>query len=102
LANGRREQGPRRTYGATADGRTAYEGDYRCHGGRGDGGSYSQLAQRCGVAVLAGQAMDPSGGSDRRLRIHFDASLEELTDGVPRLATAWHMYRPDRDDRLAL
>jgi hypothetical protein len=46
--------------------------------------------------------MDPSGGSDRRLRIHFDASLEELTDGVPRLATAWHMYRPDRDDRLAL
>jgi len=58
----------------------------------GDGSAFAQVALRHGVAVLPGSALDPTGGSDDRLRIPFTAPPDELTEGVRRLAAAWSAY----------
>ncbi|GGS92048.1 GntR family transcriptional regulator [Streptomyces tanashiensis] len=60
----------------------------------GDGVSFAQLALRHGVAVLPGATTDALGGSLRRLRLHFLASPEVLTEAVRRLACAWEEYAP--------
>ncbi|MGF0319347.1 PLP-dependent aminotransferase family protein [Nocardia fluminea] len=61
---------------------------------RGDGASFAQAALRHRVSILAGGGLDPTGGSDRYLRIHFQHPLETLTAAVERLAEAWRTYRP--------
>ncbi|MEV6661112.1 PLP-dependent aminotransferase family protein [Nocardia fluminea] len=61
---------------------------------RGDGASFAQAALRQRVSILAGGGLDPTGGSDRYLRIHFQHPLETLTAAVERLAGAWRTYRP--------
>ncbi|MGW5922446.1 aminotransferase-like domain-containing protein [Nocardia fluminea] len=61
---------------------------------RGDGASFAQAALRHRVSILAGGGLDPTGGSDRYLRIHFQHPLETLTTAVERLAGAWRTYRP--------
>ncbi|WP_245914120.1 aminotransferase-like domain-containing protein [Nocardia fluminea] len=61
---------------------------------RGDGASFAQAALRHRVSILAGGGLDPTGGSDRYLRIHFQHPPETLTTAVERLAGAWRTYRP--------
>jgi aspartate/methionine/tyrosine aminotransferase len=46
------------------------------------------------VAVLPGGGFDASGQSEDRLRIHFLAEPDVLTEAVRRLARAWPAYRP--------
>jgi DNA-binding transcriptional MocR family regulator len=60
----------------------------------GDGTSFAQTAMRHGVAVLPGGGLDPSGGSDDHVRVHFVASVDTLTEAVRRLADAWRGYAP--------
>lgn len=60
----------------------------------GDGVSFAQLALRHGVAVLPGSTADALGGSADRLRLHFMAAPEVLTEAVRRLAAAWAEYAP--------
>ncbi|GGY29667.1 hypothetical protein GCM10010299_39770 [Streptomyces tanashiensis] len=43
---------------------------------------------------LPGATTDALGGSLRRLRLHFLASPEVLTEAVRRLACAWEEYAP--------
>jgi DNA-binding transcriptional MocR family regulator len=61
---------------------------------RGDGASFAQTALRHGVAVLPGEGLDASGQSRDYLRLHFIAPLDDLTEAVRRLASAWRAYRP--------
>jgi DNA-binding transcriptional MocR family regulator len=61
---------------------------------RGDGSSFAQEALQHQVAVLPGSGFDPSGQSGDRLRIHFLAEPDVLTEAVRRLALAWQAYRP--------
>jgi DNA-binding transcriptional MocR family regulator len=61
---------------------------------RGDGTSFAQAALRHGVAVLPGSGLDASGGSQARVRVHFLAHPDVLTDAARRLADAWRSYRP--------
>ncbi|MFD9608674.1 PLP-dependent aminotransferase family protein [Streptomyces sp. NPDC059083] len=63
----------------------------------GDGVSFAQLALRHGVAVLPGATTDALGGSVRRLRLHFLAAPEVLTEAVRRLAAAWAEYDGGRE-----
>jgi aspartate/methionine/tyrosine aminotransferase len=60
---------------------------------RGDGSSFAQEALQHQVAVLPGSGFDASGQSEDRLRIHFLAEPDVLTEAVRRLARAWHAYR---------
>ncbi|WP_158893866.1 PLP-dependent aminotransferase family protein [Amycolatopsis anabasis] len=60
----------------------------------GDGTSFAQAAQRRGVVLLPGGGLDPSGGSEDRVRIHFAHPPELLSEAVRRLARAWDAYRP--------
>ncbi|SNY40838.1 PLP-dependent aminotransferase family protein [Paractinoplanes atraurantiacus] len=60
----------------------------------GDARSFAQQALRHGVAVLPGPGLDPSGGSQDHLRLHFLATPEDLTEAVRRLAAAWSTYEP--------
>lgn len=60
----------------------------------GDGASFAQAALRHHVSILAGSGLDPTGGSERYLRLHFLHPLETLTTAVDRLAEAWRTYRP--------
>ena len=60
----------------------------------GDGTSFAQTALRHRVAVLPGSGLDVSGRSEDYLRIHYLATPADLTEAVPRLATAWRAYRP--------
>jgi DNA-binding transcriptional MocR family regulator len=59
----------------------------------GDSTSFAQAAIRHRVAVLPGSGMDPSGGSEQYLRMHFLARPDELSEAVRRLAQAWRGYR---------
>ncbi|MFE1594107.1 PLP-dependent aminotransferase family protein [Nocardia sp. NPDC058705] len=61
---------------------------------RGDGASFAQAALRQRVSTLAGSGLDPTGGSERYLRLHFLHPPEILTAAVDRLAEAWRTYRP--------
>ena len=61
---------------------------------RGDGSSFAAEALRHQVAVLPGSGFDVSGQSEDRLRIHFLAEPDTLTEAVRRLAAAWRAYRP--------
>jgi DNA-binding transcriptional MocR family regulator len=61
---------------------------------RGDGTSFAQAALRHGVAVLPGSGLDVSGGSEDRVRLHFAAPPDRLTEAVRRLAAAWRGYQP--------
>jgi DNA-binding transcriptional MocR family regulator len=60
---------------------------------RGDGSSFAQEAMRHQVAVLPGSGFDASGQSEDRVRLHFLAEPEVLTEAVRRLARAWAGYR---------
>jgi aspartate/methionine/tyrosine aminotransferase len=61
---------------------------------RGDASSFAQEALQHQVAVLPGSGFDASGQSEDRLRIHFLAEPDVLTEAVRRLARAWQAYRP--------
>ncbi len=61
---------------------------------RGDGASFAQAALRHRVSILAGSGLDPTGGSERYLRLHFLHPAQTLTTAVARLAEAWRTYRP--------
>ncbi|MDI6104050.1 PLP-dependent aminotransferase family protein [Actinoplanes sp. NEAU-A12] len=65
----------------------------------GDGQSFAQRTLRHGVAVLPGSGLDAGGGSADRLRLHFLAEPDQLTEAVRRLAAAWRDYgeRPNRE-----
>jgi DNA-binding transcriptional MocR family regulator len=54
---------------------------------------FAQVALRHGVEVVAGNAMDPSGGHDDYLRMPFAYSEQVLDDAVTRLARAWQELR---------
>jgi DNA-binding transcriptional MocR family regulator len=54
-----------------------------------DGRVFAQVALRHGVEVVAGHAMDPTGGHDDHLRMPFAYSEHVLDDAVTRLARAW-------------
>ncbi|GGO21064.1 GntR family transcriptional regulator [Micromonospora parathelypteridis] len=58
----------------------------------GDGSSFAQQALRHGVAVLPGPGLDAEGRSADYLRLHFLAPLDQLSEAVHRLATAWRSY----------
>jgi DNA-binding transcriptional MocR family regulator len=60
----------------------------------GDGTSFAQTALRHRIAVLPGTGLDAAGGCQDRLRLHFVAQPEVLTEAVRRLAEAWRAYRP--------
>ncbi|MFD0360456.1 PLP-dependent aminotransferase family protein [Nocardia sp. GCM10030253] len=62
----------------------------------GDGVSFAQAALRHRVSILAGSGLDPTGGSESHLRIHFLHPPETLSTAVDRLAEAWRTYRPPR------
>ncbi|TCJ89715.1 PLP-dependent aminotransferase family protein [Nocardia alba] len=61
---------------------------------RGDGASFTQAALRHHVSILAGGGLDPTGGSEQYLRIHFLHPLQTLTAAAERLAEAWRGYHP--------
>jgi DNA-binding transcriptional MocR family regulator len=61
---------------------------------RGDGTSFAQTALRYGVAVLPGSGLDVSGRREDRLRLHFLAAPDGLSEAIRRLAAAWRAYRP--------
>ncbi|MFD4356686.1 PLP-dependent aminotransferase family protein [Nocardia sp. NPDC058518] len=67
----------------------------------GDGASFAQAALRHHVSILAGSGLDPTGGSERYLRIHFLHPLDTLTAAVDRLAEAWRTYRPPNRPAVA-
>ncbi len=69
---------------------------------RGDATSFAQVALRHGVAVLPGGSLDPTGGSQRHLRIPFLAALAELSEAVRRLAGAWSSYDGQAGRRSAM
>ncbi|WP_419993465.1 PLP-dependent aminotransferase family protein [Streptomyces boninensis] len=58
----------------------------------GDGVAYAQVALRHGVGVLPGVCLDAGGGNRDRLRLHFVAPDEVLTEAVERMAVAWAAY----------
>jgi DNA-binding transcriptional MocR family regulator len=58
----------------------------------GDAASYAQAALRRGIAVLPGGSLDPSGGSNDRLRIPFVAEPAVLSAGVEAMAEAWRGF----------
>ncbi|MEC3955077.1 PLP-dependent aminotransferase family protein [Nocardia sp. CDC153] len=60
----------------------------------GDGTSFAQTAVRHGIAILAGSGLDPSGGSDHHIRLHFRHPDTVLEAAVERLAAAWRAYHP--------
>jgi DNA-binding transcriptional MocR family regulator len=63
---------------------------------RGDGTSFAQAAARHGVSILPGDGLDPSRQSRDRIRIHFSASEQQLSEAVRRLAEAWSGYAAPR------
>jgi DNA-binding transcriptional MocR family regulator len=63
---------------------------------RGDGTSFAQAAVRHGVAVVPGDGLDPSRQSRDRIRVHFSASEQLLSEAVGRLADAWSDYAAPR------
>ncbi|PXX65607.1 DNA-binding transcriptional MocR family regulator [Nocardia tenerifensis] len=60
----------------------------------GDGTSFAQAALRHGVAILPGSGLDPTGGSEDHVRIHYLHPTDTLTEAARRLAEAWRSYRP--------
>ncbi|WP_369638475.1 PLP-dependent aminotransferase family protein, partial [Nocardia sp. JMUB6875] len=60
----------------------------------GDGSSFAQAALRHGIAILAGNGLDPTGGSEDRIRLHFRHPDPVLEAAADRLASAWRAYRP--------
>ncbi len=60
----------------------------------GDGTSFAQTALRHRIAVLPGSGLDAAGQCQDRLRLHFVAPPDVLTEAVRRLAEAWRAYHP--------
>lgn len=60
----------------------------------GDGDSFTQVALRHGVAVLAGSGLDASGRSRQYVRLHYCLEPTQLTEAVRRLRAAWRVYDP--------
>ncbi|MGD9571453.1 MAG: PLP-dependent aminotransferase family protein [Thermoleophilia bacterium] len=58
----------------------------------GDARGLGQVAQRCGVNVVPGQALSAEGRHEDRLRIPFVHEPDEIEEAVRRLAVAWEVY----------
>lgn len=58
-----------------------------------DAAVYAQLAQRHGVEVVPGSAMDPEGAHDDHIRVPFTYAEPTLDELVRRLARAWSELR---------
>ncbi len=66
-----------------------------CHWVRlplGDSLPFVETAARCGVAVMAGAMASPGDRSDSHVRICFDRTRSEITEGVARLESAWRAH----------
>ena len=55
--------------------------------------AFSEVALRCGVAVVPGAVLSPRGTSDDHVRLVYARPPEVFDEGVRRLATAWETYR---------
>lgn len=64
---------------------------------RGSSRPFTETARRCGVAVVAGEALSAGGASDGHLRLSLGSSKAEFVEGAHRLSRAWSMYRDGRD-----
>jgi DNA-binding transcriptional MocR family regulator len=51
------------------------------------------IAQRCGVVVVPGSVMSPTGRFDDFIRLPLDHDPAVLGEGIRRLASAWKTYR---------
>jgi DNA-binding transcriptional MocR family regulator len=67
----------------------------------GSASAFSQVALRCGVEVIPGDLMSPTGDDRRHLRLPFTAEPPVLEETIRRLAQAWHAYAPDDEIRGA-
>jgi DNA-binding transcriptional MocR family regulator len=62
--------------------------------GAGDATSFSQIAARHGVTLVAGPMTSVDGNFADRVRLPYVLEPEEMRDGVERLARAWSEYEP--------
>jgi DNA-binding transcriptional MocR family regulator len=67
----------------------------------GDGGSFTQVALRHGVAVLPGAGLDASERSSEYVRLHYCLETDQLIEAVRRLDAAWQAYDPPSRPRPA-
>lgn len=58
----------------------------------GDARGFGQVAQRCGVNVVPGQALSAEGRHEDRLRVPFVHEPPVIQEAVRRLAAAWELY----------
>jgi DNA-binding transcriptional MocR family regulator len=58
----------------------------------GDARGFGQVAQRCGVNVVPGQALSAEGRHEDRLRVPFVHDPPVLEEAARRLAVAWDIY----------
>lgn len=60
--------------------------------GGGDARALGQVAQRCGVNVVPGQALSAEGRHEDRLRVPFVHDPPVIEEAVRRLAVAWEIH----------
>jgi DNA-binding transcriptional MocR family regulator len=65
----------------------------------GDAISFSQVASRHGVALVAGPMTSVDGRFGDRIRLPYVLEPEEMRDGVARLAAAWADFEPGLAER---
>jgi DNA-binding transcriptional MocR family regulator len=61
---------------------------------RGDASEFAQVAQRHGVAALAGPSISADGGHPQHLRLVYVHEPGVIAEAVERLARAWQAYAP--------
>lgn len=57
-----------------------------------DAAAFCHIAARHGISVVPGTVAAPAGSHNDHLRLPLGKSLDELTEGVRRLAAAWDDY----------
>lgn len=60
--------------------------------------AFSEVATRCGVAVVPGAVLSPRGAADDHIRVVYARPPKVFDEGVRRLATAWETYRHTTTD----
>ena len=60
--------------------------------------AFSEVALRCGVAVVPGAVLSPRGTADGHVRLVYARPPEVFDEGVQRLSTAWATYRQTTAD----
>ncbi|MGH9233110.1 MAG: PLP-dependent aminotransferase family protein [Acidimicrobiales bacterium] len=60
----------------------------------GTASAFTQVALRCGVEVIPGDQMSPTGDDHRKLRLPYSAEPPVLEETMRRLARAWEAYAP--------